>query len=187
MPNSTSFPGDRNNNLPLTTARGSLKTIFTQLRLSSILLKPPGPTLNHELIPTDNHALVVASVAFHISECESHHEKIQSGERQNQPCTAERQSHGNCNNDQRKGSQNEEPVLPRRESYCPGRRSSLSPPFPYCCNARQRPVPNPLRHADKTKAFVFRGPKCSTWPAAIAMNIGRLNPVDNKSTMPYKV
>ncbi|HKB83380.1 MAG TPA: hypothetical protein VKD04_09275 [Burkholderiales bacterium] len=74
MPSSTSFPGDRNTNLPLSTPWGSLKTTCAQVRLSSNLLKlPPLPTLNHDLIPTDDHALVVASMAFHISECENHH------------------------------------------------------------------------------------------------------------------
>ena len=33
----------------------------------------PVPALDHDLIGADDHALVVAGMAFHISECENQH------------------------------------------------------------------------------------------------------------------
>src|ERR1700704_3461783 len=98
-----------------------------------------------------------------------HQQKIQSGERQNQPCPVERKSHGNRNNDQRKGSQNEDPAPRGGRVIAPGDGRQFRRRFPTVAMHAKDPFPNPLRKADKTKTIVFRGPKCSTWPPAIAM------------------
>src|ERR1700704_2862735 len=63
--------GDRNTSLPLSTPRGSQKTTCASAIEFESAEASPVPTLDHDLIATDDHALVVAGMAFHISECEN--------------------------------------------------------------------------------------------------------------------
>ena len=57
----------------------------------------PVPALDYDLIAPDGHALVVAGMAFQVSEYHNPQD-IQSGERPDQPCTIERKSQGNRTN-----------------------------------------------------------------------------------------
>ena len=114
----------------------------------------PVPEFDRDLIAPDGHTLVVAGMAFQVSECHYQRQEIQSGERQDQPRTVERKSRGNRNNNCRKGTQKEKLATRGEGVIAPGRSVSSAASKTNVVHAKD-PFCNRLRRDGKTQTHCF--------------------------------
>jgi hypothetical protein len=157
MPNATTFftvgPQQQPASLPaLGFDERSLHPIAVEFESADA---SPVPALEHDPIAPEGQALVVAGMAFQASEYHNHPQEIQSGKKQDQPCTMERKSQGNRTNNQCKGIQNEKLDTRGEGVIAPGdERQFRRRPQTIAVHAKD-PCRNPLRTAGKTQTHRF--------------------------------